>query len=331
MVRLGLAGDVMLGRLVDHYVLADPTVDPAWVWGDTLGLWRQADLRLANLECVIATGGSPWVPKVFHFRARPRAVEALVAAGLHCVSLANNHVLDFGYDALRECLALLRRSGIRYAGAGETLEEAMAPAVLTAGSRTVAVVALTDGEPEWEAGPDRPGVFYVAVDADGLRAPYRERVRQAVDRARRDASVVVVSGHVGPNWGPPTPAMRALARQVVDLGADLYWGHSNHTVQGIEWYRGRPLLYSTGDFIDDYAVDPQERNDLSCFFEVHIDHAGVRQIRLHPVRIADFRVTRARGGDVAWMHRWLQARMRECGTDVQWEGDVLVVNRPDTN
>ncbi len=331
MVRLGLAGDVMLGRLVDRFVLADPSVDPAWVWGDTLDLWRRADLRLVNLECVIATGGTPWVPKVFHFRARPRALDALAAAGIHCVSLANNHVLDFGYGALRECLALLRRRGLRYAGAGETLEEAMAPAVLEAGHRRVAVVAVTDNEPEWEATPDRPGVFYVACDAHGLREPYRQRVRRALDHARRQAPAVIVSGHVGPNWGPPTPAMRALARQVVDLGADLYWGHSNHTVQGIEWYRGRPLLYAAGDFIDDYAVDPEERNDLSCLFEVLLDDTGVRRIRLHPVRIADFRVTRARGDDVAWMHRWLRARMEECGTRIAFEGDVGVVDRPDNN
>ncbi|MDQ7820344.1 MAG: CapA family protein [Armatimonadota bacterium] len=330
-MRLGLAGDVMLGRLVDRYVLADPAVDPGWVWGDTLDLWRRVDLRLVNLECVIATGGSPWVPKVFHFRARPRALDALRAAGIHCVSLANNHVLDFGYDALRECLALLRGGSIRYAGAGETLQEAMAPALMVAGGRTVAVVALTDNEPDWEAGPDRPGVFYVAGDDRGLRPPYRERVRRALERARREAGFVIVSGHVGPNWGPPTPAMRALARQLVDLGADLYWGHSNHTVQGIEWYRGRPLLYSTGDFIDDYAVDPEERNDLSCFFEVLTDGARAAQIRLHPVRIATFRATRARGEDVTWLHRWLRARMEECGTRIFFDGDVGVVERPDSN
>ena len=331
MVRVGVVGDVMLGRLVDRYILADPAVDPAWVWGDTLDLWRQADLRLANLECVIATGGTPWVPKVFHFRARPRAVDALAAAGLHCVSLANNHVLDFGYDALRECLRLLRRRGIRSVGAGETGEEAATPAVLSVGDRRIAVVAFTDGEPGWEAGPDRPGVFYVACDAGGLRDPYRERVRRAVERARAGSWMVIVSGHVGPNWGPPTPAMRSLARQVVDLGADLYWGHSNHTVQGIEWYRGRPLLYSTGDFIDDYAVDPEERNDLSCFFELLVDDDGVQRIRLHPVRIAGFQVRRAQGEDVAWMHRWLRARMEECGTRIRFDGDVGVVERPDNN
>ncbi len=133
MIRVGLAGDVMLGRLVDRHVLADFTSNPGYVWGNILPLWRQMDLRMVNLECVIATAGEPWTPKVFHFRARPRAVEVLRTAGIRLVSLANNHVLDFGHEARRECLVRLRHSAIRYAGAGETTEEAAAS--LSAGTR----------------------------------------------------------------------------------------------------------------------------------------------------------------------------------------------------
>lgn len=157
MIRLGLCGDVMLGRLVDRYVLADPAIDPAFVWGDTLPLWKAVDLRFVNLECVIASGGDPWIPKVFHFRARPRAVEALRAAGIDLVTLANNHILDFGYPALRECLSLLRQASIQWAGAGETADAAAAPAVVAAGGTTAAVVAVADGEPAvgGAAGPSR--------------------------------------------------------------------------------------------------------------------------------------------------------------------------------
>src|SRR2546426_4444442 len=72
MTRIGLAGDVMLGRLVDGHVLANSAASPGYVWGNTLPVWRQMDLRMVNLECVIATAGEPWVPKTFHFRAGPR-------------------------------------------------------------------------------------------------------------------------------------------------------------------------------------------------------------------------------------------------------------------
>jgi poly-gamma-glutamate synthesis protein (capsule biosynthesis protein) len=325
LMRIGLAGDVMLGRFVDRYVLADPSRDPAFVWGDTLPLWRAVDLRLVNLECVIAATGAPWRPKVFHFRAGPRAVEALVAAGIHAVSLANNHSLDFGADALRECLSLLRTAGIRFTGAGETAEEAAAPAVLSVAGVSVAVVAITDAEPQWEAGADSPGTFYVRCDERGLLPPYRDRVAAALARAAGSAQVVICSGHVGPNWGPPTDEMRALAHEVLDLGAHLYWGHSNHTVQGIEIYRGRPILYSTGDFIDDYAVDPVERNDLSGFFEIGIENGEVRRIILRPVRIQGCHVAIASADDSQWMRRWVMQRLAEFGTEGIDAGDAVAV------
>jgi poly-gamma-glutamate capsule biosynthesis protein CapA/YwtB (metallophosphatase superfamily) len=324
-MRIGLAGDVMLGRLVDRYVLADPSRDPAFVWGDTLSLWRGVDLRLVNLECVIATTGVPWIPKVFHFRAGPRAVDALAAAGIHAVSLANNHVLDFGVDALRECLSVLRNAGIRFAGAGETAEDASAPAVISAPGGSAAVVAVTDAEPQWEAGAERPGTFFVHGDEHGLMSPYRERLTAALVGAAESGAFVICSGHAGPNWGPPTDTMRALAHQAIDLGADLYWGHSNHTVQGIEIYRGRPILYSTGDFVDDYAVDPEERNDLSCFFEVVAEGRAVRRIVLHPVRIRGLHASIAPADDARWMRRWVMQRLADFGTEAVDAGDAVVV------
>ncbi len=329
MLRLGLAGDVMLGRLVDRYVLADPARGPGFVWGDTLSLWAQMDLRMVNLECVIAATGEPWIPKAFQFRARPGAVDVLRSAGIHLVSVANNHVLDYGYDALRACLSLLGHTSIRSAGAGLTLHEAAAPTTVSVDRCSVAVIGLADGEPEWEAAPDRPGINYVRCDHTGLHAPYRQRVEDALARARDAAPFVIVSAHVGPNWGPPTPHMRALAHEVIDLGADLYWGHSNHTVQGIEIYRGRPILYASGDFVDDYAVDPQRRNDLSCFFDLAVDTGRVTCIRLHPVRIARCQVNLAAGEDLRWLHGWLRERMAECGTTLGFDGGVGVVNIAD--
>lgn len=328
MLRLGLAGDVMLGRLVDRHVLADPTCSADYVWGNTLPVWRQMDLRMVNLECVIATTGEPWVPKTFHFRAGPRAIEALHAAGIQLVSLANNHVLDFGPHALRECLTRLRQSSIRYAGAGETSAEAAAPALVTTGDVTVAVVALTDGEPGWEATPAQPGTNHVRCTPTGLSALHQTRVAEALAQARATAHLVVVSAHVGANWGPPSAQTRALAHEMLDLGADLYWGHSNHTVQGIELYHGKPILYACGDFIDDYAVDPAERNDLSCLFEVIIDNGRVTRLSLYPVRIKGLRVNFATDEDLQWMHRWLRDRMAEFNTRLVFDGDVGVIEIP---
>ncbi|MDQ7842861.1 MAG: CapA family protein [Armatimonadota bacterium] len=325
-VRLGLTGDVMLGRLVDHYVLADPMRDPAEIWGDTLDLFASADARLINLECVIAASGRPLPDKTFTFRARPRAIEVLRAAGVNFAGLANNHVLDYGPEALLECLDHLRAAGIAAAGAGRDLAEAAAPAVITAGIARVAVVALTDNEPGWEAGDNRPGVLVVRYDERGLVPPYRDRIAAALRRARETADVVVVCAHVGPNWGPPSPAMRALARQLLDWGGDLYWGHSNHSVQGIECYGDKVIIYSAGDFVDDYAVDPEERNDLSFFIEVAVRGRSVETVRLHPVHIEALRVRRAPPREATWLRRRMEALCPPMGTRVDAENGVLVLS-----
>jgi len=322
--RLGLTGDVMLGRLVDEHVLADPRCNPADLWGNALDLFASVEARLINLECVIAASGRRDPEKTFAFRARPRAIETLLAAHVDFAGLANNHVLDYGPDALLECLGHLRTAGIAHAGAGRDLAEASAPAVIAAGTSRLAVLALTDNEPGWEAGDRRPGVQVVRYDAHGLRPPYRERIAAAITRAREIADLVIVCAHVGPNWGLPSPEVQVLAHQLLDWGADVYWGHSNHSVQGIEFYGGKAILYSTGDFLDDYAVDPDERNDLSFFFEAQARGRTVATVRLHPVRIDGLRVHRAPAEDARWLARRMAVLSAPFGTRVGEDGEAIV-------
>ena len=104
-MKITLTGDVMLGRLVDQYVIQNRSVRPEALWGDVLPAMSGADIRLINLECVISDRGDEWRPKTkaFHFRARPRAVDFLIAAKINGVTLANNHVLDYGPEALLDC------------------------------------------------------------------------------------------------------------------------------------------------------------------------------------------------------------------------------------
>jgi len=321
---IALTGDVMLGRLVDRYVVQNARVAPEDVWGDVLPLLLSADLRLINLECVISALGTMWHPrtKPFHFRAHQRAIDVLKAARIDCVTLANNHTLDYGPAAFAECLALLDQAGIRHAGAGQDLSAAITPALLETAAGTIGVIALTDNEPSWEAAADRLGVQIVAYDEQGLIEPYRSRLRGLIAATRRAAACVIISAHVGPNWGAPSAARRALAHELIDLGADLYWGHSNHTPQGMEVYRGKPILYAAGDFIDDYAVDPIERNDRSFLFIAELDDGRIQRIRLHPVAIEDCRVRRARGAEVRFLQERMRTRSAELGSNVAIRGDL---------
>lgn len=323
-MQLALTGDVMLGRLVDQSVIRAPSVRPEAIWGDVLPILLAADLRLVNLECVISARGREWRPqsKAFHFRAHPRAIEFLKAARIDAVTLANNHVLDYGTEALLDCLALLDQAGIQHAGAGSSLAAAMEPAFLQLAGGLVAVLALTDNEPEWEAADTKPGVLYVTYNRRGLKEPYRTRVAEAIKRAQGQAILVLVSAHVGPNWGAPSAEMRALAHELLDLGADLYWGHSNHTPQGIELYHGKAILYASGDFIDDYMVKDDERNDLSFLFVIEVERGRVARIRLHPVRIEDYRVRLARDQDVAFLQKRMQAKCAALGTPIVFRDGV---------
>src|SRR6516162_9722553 len=130
-------------------------------WGDTLPILHRADWRLSNLECVISDRGTPWSasPKAFHFRSRAKNIAVLEAARMNAVSLANNHVLDYGYDAMFEMLRILDRAGIIYTGAGANLAQASRLATADVHGCKIGLIALTDNEPGWEAGTDWPGGF----------------------------------------------------------------------------------------------------------------------------------------------------------------------------
>ena len=326
-MRLVLTGDVMLGRLVDEYVIQNRSVRPDALWGSVLSIMLGADFRLINLECVISNLGGPWHPttKAFHFRANPRAIEFLQAAKVDGVTLANNHVLDYGTDALGECLTLLDRASIKRTGAGENSEEAVAPLELASSDGRVAVVALTDNEPEWEATATKPGINYVACTDRGLQEPYRSRMMQLLSSVKRQAELVIVSAHVGPNWGVPSREMQALAHELIDMGADLYWGHSNHTPQGIELYNGKAILYSAGDFIDDYMVDEEERNDLSFLFLLEVEQGRIARLRLYPARIEDLGVRLADEQEWQFLERTMQAKCKAFGTMMSVEGGAGVI------
>lgn len=327
-MKIALTGDVMLGRLVDRYIIQNRSVRPEALWGDVLPIMSSADCRLMNLECVISSQGEEWHPatKAFHFRAQPRALEFLQAAKIDGVTLANNHVLDFGADALLDCLTLLDRTGIKRTGAGATLEEALVPALFPLPEGRVAVVALTDNEPEWEATGTQSGVNHVEYTERGLMEPYRSRMVQVLSSARRQAESIIVSAHVGPNWGAPSPAIQALAHDLLDMGADLYWGHSNHTPQGIELYKGKAILYSTGDFIDDYMVDKEERNDLSFLFMLDMEKNRIVRITLHPTRIEDLGVRRANEHEWQFLTRTMQAKCTTFGTIMDVEGQAGAIS-----
>jgi poly-gamma-glutamate synthesis protein (capsule biosynthesis protein) len=253
-------------------------------------------------------------------------VPALDAAGVDCCALANNHVLDFGERALRETLAALDDGGIAHTGAGLTRTAAFEPAVVSVGDLDVGVVSLTDNTSEYAATASTPGTAYVEIDASDPVT--RSVVQEALDRARtHDPDLLVVSLHWGPNLVTEPPrAFQSFARWLVDEGVDLVHGHSAHVVQGIEVYRGRPIRYDTGDFVDDYVVHDHLRNDLSFCFEVTVAESGeCTELRLRPTAIRDAAVHAAEGAAAAWIRQRMRELSAPFGTSFERDGEDLVL------
>jgi poly-gamma-glutamate synthesis protein (capsule biosynthesis protein) len=325
MLTLALIGDVMLGRGVNA---ALDSMRPRDMWGDVLPHLMQADLRIANLECALTGHRRPWARtwKMFHFRADPGAVRFLKAARIDACSLANNHILDFEARGLRDTLRTLSAAGIRHAGAGLNASEAAAPALLDvrgASPCRVALLACTDNAPEFAAGARHPGTHYLEVS---LQAETLAWVADGIAQARAlGADWVVFSNHWGANFiERPCPDFRRFAQRVIELGADVYYGHSAHICQGIEIYMGKPILYDTGDFIDDYAVDPVLRNDRSCLFKLIFTEGRLRRIELIPVTLEVAHVALARGEDFEAIAAGMEKRCAELGTTLVRHTDRLV-------
>jgi poly-gamma-glutamate capsule biosynthesis protein CapA/YwtB (metallophosphatase superfamily) len=330
MVTLAFTGDVMLGRLVNERL---KTMQPEQVWGDVLPHLAQADLRIVNLECALTTHLQPWSRtwKMFHFRADPGAVRVLQIAHIDACALANNHILDYEIQGLRDTLHVLDAAGIRHAGAGVNTEDAAAPAMIEvsspeeagAESCRVALLSCTDNEPVFAAGTDHPGTNYLEVLLDEATLA---RIANDIANARaQGADLVVFSNHWGENFVErPSSKFRSFARSVIELGADIYHGHSAHICQGIEIYRGKPILYDTGNFIDDYAVNPLLRNDHSFLFKLMFEHGKLCRIELLPVSLSVAHVALARGSEFEAICARMEMLCAELGTRFIRQHDRLI-------
>ena len=304
-MRLALAGDTMLGRGVAEVLQRQPPeslVDP-----ELVEITRGADLFVLNLECCISERCEP-APKTFTFQAPPAAVETLLHLGVDGVTLANNHALDCGIDALLECFEHLRAAGIAWAGAGENVEQARTPTVVGG----LPVFAFADHQSSFAAGPDRAGIAYADPTAD------------VPDWIREGARDALVCPHWGPNMTPsPLPYVRSAARTLRDAGATLVAGTSAHVFQCVE----ANVLYDLGDFLDDYRVHRRLRNDHGLLFLVELEPDGPRRIEAVPLKL-EYAYTRlARGSEAEWIRQRFRSACSELGTEVLDEDGKLVVGR----
>ncbi|MGZ3837484.1 MAG: CapA family protein [Flavisolibacter sp.] len=290
---LHFMGDIMIGRNVDSVITEKGYAYP---WGNTLSRLLDGDINIINLETTL-TNSRDKVAKVFNFKAGPDRIQTLLKGHITVVNLANNHILDYGEKGLLETLSQLDAYDILHTGAGSNEEEAARPVIIKREACRIGVLGFTDNEPSWKASANRCGTNYLDVS----RTDDRERARQKVKQLSSEADLIVVSLHWGPNLRQrPCSLFVRFAHDLVDSGARIIFGHSAHIFQAIELYHDGLILYDTGDYIDDYQVDPVLRNDLSFLYEIECCANDLKRLQLYPVQIRECQVNFVNDDSYAW-------------------------------
>lgn len=234
------------------------------------------DVRIGNLECVVATTGTA-EEKPYTFRADPRTLPVL-KRHFDAVSLANKHSGDFGKAAFAEQLALMETAGLPYFGGGRDATAAHAPWIVERNGVRIALLGYVEFKPRsFEADASRPGVAWSGEDDD---------VIEDIIAARRvhRADIVIPFMHWGWEDEPdPSPRLRAFARRMIDAGADMVVGGHPHVTQGAEYYRGKPIIYSLGNFLFNGFDTPA--TTTGWVLSARVDRTGVVDWRTHVARL----------------------------------------------
>ncbi len=264
-----MVGDVLLNR-----------ENPREVFDEVREVLHAPDILFANLEGAY-TDEPRLSPGAIRGCSGPaHNLDVYPDAGFDVMSLANNHILDAGYEAMFETRSRLRDRGVRTCGAGDHLDDAREPAIIVADGVRVAFLAYASVFPlGYEARSDMPGLAPMRA-YDHWRAAFPgthvpgmhplittvpdqadlTRLTEDIRRARERADVVITSFHWGDYTRPfhLTDHETRTARHCVDEGADMVIGHHHHALRGMEWYKGKPIMYGLGHFVFDFLLESNE-------------------------------------------------------------------------
>lgn len=269
---LVFVGDIMLSRLVGQKTQASG--DYRYPFFQSAGFLQAADLVFGNLENPISDKGKN-MGSIYSFRADPRVIEGLTFAGFDVLSLANNHIWDWGEAALVDTVSLLEGAGIESIGAGRSYEEANAPVFLDVGGVEIAFLAYTDLLPErFEAVGEKPGLSNFDL----------EKTVGLIESLVREDRLIVISFHWGDEYEDmANDRQRATAKALIDAGADLVVGHHPHVVQELEAYGDGWVAYSLGNFVFDQTFS--EETMAGAVLKVKLLKGAVVEAELVPFTI----------------------------------------------
>lgn len=272
--QLLFVGDIMLDRGVRYFVEREGGGDFRFPFQKIAALTKSADVAFGNLEGPLSDQGRE-IGNLYSFRMPVAALEGLRGAGFDVLSLANNHIGDWGVAALTDTVARLEAAGIVPVGVTAVPGASpAAPAVVKVGNTRIAFLAFADFEDQYRASDAAAHIAFAR----------EETVREAVRAARTVADLVVATFHWGTEYlKEPTARQQMLAHLAIDEGADLVVGSHPHILQPLEEYRGTYIAYSLGNFVFDqgFSRDTMTGGILS----VMVEDRRIVEVVLHPVRL----------------------------------------------
>lgn len=247
---------------------------------------KAADILMVNHEFPFSDRGTPMPDKQFTFVCSPSYVSALTEMGVDVVSLANNHTLDYGKDALSDTFATLDKAGILYGGAGETVERAEEVQIIEANGKKYGFLAVSRVIPvtDWKVENSTPGIFSCYDET---------RLIELVEEAKKECDFLAVYPHWGVEYAAyPEDYQTRIAARCIEAGADVIVGSHTHCLQGASYIEGKPVFYSLGNFVFGQTID------RSAILKVTVDAGGNAEFKYLPV-YASGGVTKLADGEKA--------------------------------
>ena len=311
-------GDIMLSGSAKPF-LAKKSYDYSFSDPVLSKLIMNADLAFANMECPVTKKGEAYKYKKFVFRADPASIKAIRKAGFDMLSLANNHIMDYGEDGLSSTINYCLKSGMLCSGAGANLIQARKAGILKKRGITYGLLSYSMTYPE---------EFWATSDIAGAAYGEKSAVIEDIQKTKKEADVVIVSFHWGDELAEsPKEYQVAMAHLAVDSGADIVVGHHPHVPQPIEIYKGKPVFYSLGNYaFGSYS----KKTPISFVAGIVLEKDRIFNIRIYPVMGDNYEVmfkpVSAKNNRAKEIILYLDEISQPFGTEIIYENGVGIVN-----
>ncbi len=279
-IKIIVAGDMMLDRGVEYMVNKFGKGDFKFPFLKIANYLKEADIVFGNLEGPISERGKK-LGSIYSFRHNPKIIEGLKYANFNVISLANNHALDYGREALEDTMNILKENEIEYVGAGFNEKEAFSVKIKEVKGQKIGFLSFTNiGTKEFKAGNNFSGISF--IEKEDL-----EKVKEIIKEAKEKVDFLIVAFHSGKEYSfEPTPFQIEFDRMCINAGADVVAGHHPHVVQKTEKYKGGFIVYSLGNFIFDQYFS--ENTMKGILLEILIKNGKLEKIETKEYKLNEY-------------------------------------------